>query len=141
MSGSMEPGLAVGALVVVRPVAGDDIAVGDIITFQLESGEPTVATHRVISTGLASTGEIRWQTQGDANDQPDALPVRPVQVKGEAWYSVPHLGHVNTLIEDAHRAVLITATASALLLYAAVMAAGTIRDRIRSQPQGVTDGS
>ena len=44
-SGSMEPQIKTGSLVVTRPVEPDEIAVGDIITFKSASGG-TMITHR-----------------------------------------------------------------------------------------------
>ena len=75
LTGSMQPGLPPGTLIVVRPVNDADLALGDIVTYQLESGEAPVVTHRVVAMGYDGRGELRLQTQGDANDVPDA-----------AWY-------------------------------------------------------
>ena len=92
LTGSMAPSYPPGTLVVVRPVAAEDIAIGDPITYQLRSGEPTVVTHRVVGIGYDGTGERVFSTQGDANESPDAVPVKPVQVRGEVWYAVPWFG-------------------------------------------------
>ena len=40
LTGSMEPGLPPGTLVVVKPVPADRIAIGSVITYQLDSGTP-----------------------------------------------------------------------------------------------------
>lgn len=82
LTGSMSPGLPAGSLVVVRPVAPDAVGVGAVITYQLESGEPAVATHRVVAVETAINGDLAFVTQGDANEVADAEPVRPVQIKG-----------------------------------------------------------
>ena len=84
-TGSMSPGMPAGTLVVVEPVEAEDIGVGDVLTYQLRSGDPTVVTHRVVEQGVDMTGQPRWRTQGDANDAADAEWVRPVQVKGVRW--------------------------------------------------------
>src|SRR6478752_3117022 len=49
LTSSMEPGLPPGTLVVVKPINPDDIVIGTVVTYQLESGEPTVVTHRVVA--------------------------------------------------------------------------------------------
>src|SRR5690349_15135581 len=50
-TGSMRPSMPPGSLVISKPIDPVDVAAGDVITFQLKSGESTVVTHRVISVG------------------------------------------------------------------------------------------
>lgn len=118
LTGSMRPALPAGTLVVVRPVALDDVAVGDVVTYQLRSGDPTVVTHRVVAVGFRADGERVLTTQGDANDVRDAEPVRAVQVRGTVWYAVPYLGRASTVLDASQRQAAVQAVAAALLLYA-----------------------
>lgn len=119
LSGSMEPVYTPGDLVVVRPIPADEIRVGEILTYQLNSGEPDLVTHRVLSRSMTSTGETTFLTQGDANDAPDENPVREVQVVGTVWYTIPKLGWINQLISGETRQWLIPAVAGLLFAYAA----------------------
>ncbi|WP_167132052.1 signal peptidase I [Paramicrobacterium chengjingii] len=128
-SGSMEQTLPIGSLVVVRPVAPRDITVGDIITYQLRSGEPEVATHRIISSGVGTDGDIRWRTQGDANSTADPIPVRAEQIKGVMWYVVPWLGYMSIFVGAEQKASLLLVVGVALLGYAAVVWSLAIRER------------
>lgn len=125
---SMEPGLPPGTLVVVRPTPVDDIRVGDVITYQIRSGEAAVVSHRVMSKTYAD-GELTFVTKGDNNDTVDPEPVREVQVRGKLWYSLPLLGWVNTLLNGSNRTVVVAVAAGALFLYAAVSVIGAVRDR------------
>lgn len=125
---SMEPGLPPGTLVVVRPTPVDDIRVGDVITYQIRSGEAAVVSHRVMSKTYAD-GELTFVTKGDNNDTVDPEPVREVQVRGTLWYSLPLLGWVNTLLNGSNRTVVVAVAAGALFLYAAVSVIGAVRDR------------
>jgi len=68
MSGSMEPALKVGGLIVTKPEKIENIAAGDIITFQI--GKQKV-THRVADINPDKEGKIWFQTKGDANEEPD----------------------------------------------------------------------
>jgi signal peptidase len=131
MTGSMQPHYPPGTLVVVKPLPVGEIHTGDVITYQLESGEAPVVTHRVVQIGTNLDGDVRLVTQGDANDIPDAEPVRPVQVKGRLWYSVPYLGYLNNVIGGNERRVGIYLVAAGLLGYAAFMFAGSTRERRR----------
>ncbi|EFQ83859.1 signal peptidase I [Aeromicrobium marinum DSM 15272] len=129
LTSSMEPGMPPGTLVVTRPVEAEEVRVGDVITYQLESGRPTVVTHRVVGVEYDLTGELRLITQGDANDIPDADAVLPVQVRGERWYAIPFIGHITTKISNDTRQVATVAVATALVGYAGFMFVGAVRDR------------
>ena len=121
LTGSMQPDLPPGSLVVVRPVEPDEIGLGDVVTYQLRSGEPTVVTHRVVGVGRSTRGEVVLTTQGDANASPDAETVRGVQVRGAVRYSLPRVGRVGTLMTpDEHRLAL-RLSAAGLFLYAGVL--------------------
>lgn len=133
LTGSMQPALPPGTLVVVKPVQPEDVAVGTVITYQLESGRPTVVTHRVVRVGIDGTGQRIFSTQGDANNAPDAKPVLPAQVRGEQWYSVPYLGHLNNALAGGERAIAVYVVGFGLILYAASMFANAARDRRRDR--------
>ncbi|SDJ76049.1 signal peptidase, endoplasmic reticulum-type [Nocardioides sp. YR527] len=133
LSGSMRPGMPPGSLVVVRPVDPATLRIGDVITFQLRSGEPAVATHRITGIGTDTTGERVFTTRGDANDADDVKPVRMVQVRGERWYWLPYVGHLNSLLTGEQRAITRLVGAGLLGGYALVMFGGSIRDRRRER--------
>ena len=130
LTGSMRPDLPPGTLVVVKPAPTDEIGIGTVITYQLNSGEPTVVTHRVVSVGFDGKGKRVFTTQGDANNVADAKAVMPVQVKGKVWYSVPYLGRVNNAITGKERSFTMIVVVSGLLLYATFMFTGALRDRV-----------
>lgn len=126
-TGSMRPTLTPGTLVVVRPVDPDEIRIGSVITYQLESGQEQVVTHRVTGFGLNNvTGDRTFRTTGDANDAVDPEPVRPVQIRGEVWYAVPFVGRLNDLLTGR---LPVMAVVAGLLGYAVAMFGGAARDR------------
>ncbi|MCD9153088.1 signal peptidase I [Aeromicrobium duanguangcaii] len=129
LTGSMEPNLPPGTLVVVKPKPAEDIGIGSVITYQLRSGDPTVVTHRVTSVGHGSDGELSFITKGDANAAEDLEPVRPVQVKGVLWYSVPKLGWLGNTIDQDQRDAAVYLVVGGLGLYAAWMFGGALRER------------
>lgn len=130
LTGSMRPDYQPGSLVVVRPVDLNEIQVGDVVTYQLVSGEPEVVTHRVVGVGNTLGGEQRFILRGDANNTNDA-PVVPEQIRGKLWYAVPLLGFVNSAISGQQRTWLIWLAVGGLLCYSAVMLAGAWRDNRR----------
>jgi signal peptidase len=132
LTGSMNPSYPPGTLVIVKPIATDQIRLGDVITYQITSGQPGVITHRVIQIVEPSEpgDTVSFITKGDANSLPDA-PVKPVQVRGKVWYAVPFLGWVNNAINGSSRALIVPIVAGGLFLYAGFMAASTVVDRRR----------
>jgi signal peptidase len=96
-SGSMEPELTVGSLVVVRPVDPETVVTGDIITFSLEGVDETVVTHRVIS--MERNSPLVFRTKGDANVNPDPFAVPARNVVGKVVLNVPLLGYVTKYVK------------------------------------------
>lgn len=129
LTSSMRPTLPPGTLVVVRPVDPAALGVGDVITYQLRSGDPEVVTHRIVQVDARLDGTTGFRTQGDANDSADRGEVLPVQVKGRLWYAVPFLGRLNTLMTGRQHQLLVDVAAALLLGYAAVMFVGSARER------------
>lgn len=138
LTGSMRPHYPPGTLVVIKPADMSSISTGDVITYQLKSGDPTVVTHRVVKQGFNATGDQFVRTQGDANNVADALPVQAVQIKGKLWYAVPYLGYVNNYVTSKERNIVMIASVSFLLLYAAYMFTSAARERWRTTPRHVS---
>lgn len=138
LTGSMAPEMPPGSLVLVKPVDPASLTTGTVITYQIESGEPTVVTHRIVSQGVQSDGTPIFLTKGDANESADKTWVRPVQIKGERWISIPHVGRVTNVLSHDVRQVAVNIAICALLGYAAFMfgtAAVSSRRRGRSNGQ------
>jgi signal peptidase I len=128
LTGSMSPTYDPGSVVVVRPTPTEDLRVGDAITFQERSGDPTVVTHRIVSVVFAGDGTRRFVTQGDANGAADAEPVREIQVRGKVWYSVPYVGHAATALDPGTRDNAVKVVAGGLFLYGAWLFVSGARD-------------
>jgi signal peptidase len=85
-SGSMEPAINVGDMVLAGPVGTGGIKPGVIISY--ESGKNLI-THRVLS--IDGNTLI---TKGDANKEPDPNPVRLSQVQSRYIFRIPYVGYV-----------------------------------------------
>ncbi len=96
VSGSMEPELKVGAVVITRPVDAEEIRVGDIITFYSPLSEK-MTSHRVIATEGGSP--FHFQTKGDANEDADPFSVPAENVVGEVCFHIPYLGYVAQFVK------------------------------------------
>ena len=91
LSGSMQPGMAVGAMVFTETVDPTAVGVGDVITFVRPAGQGELVTHRVVAVDT-STGTPVFTTKGDANDVADLDPVPASSVVGTPRWVVPELG-------------------------------------------------
>ncbi|WP_246142308.1 signal peptidase I [Lacisediminihabitans profunda] len=140
---SMEPVLPPGTLIVVRPVKPDQVAVGDVVTYQIESGKPDVITHRVIAIDFTPSGTRSFTFKGDNNAVADADPVREVQIVGRLWYSIPLIGYLSLWLNGDARAVIVPVLAGLLFLFAAYMFAsgivGAVRGRRRERDDAPVD--
>jgi len=97
LSGSMEPAIEVGSLVVTRPTKPEEVVVGDIITFRPVSvGENTI-THRV--TGIGQSSSIYFETKGDANDKPDPFTVPAQNLIGKICFITPSWGYFTEFLK------------------------------------------
>ncbi len=89
-SGSMEPSILTGSLVVIRPQTS--YGVGDVVTFESASADvPT--THRIIGV-RESAGQTFFMTKGDANEEADTQEATLRSVIGEVELAVPYAGFV-----------------------------------------------
>ncbi len=94
LSGSMEPGIPVGSIVIVKETEADQLQKDDVITYRL-SGD-TMVTHRVVENDTETKQLI---TKGDANDAPDASPVAYTSVVGKKVIHFPLLGYLTIYIK------------------------------------------
>jgi signal peptidase len=96
MSGSMEPELKVGGLVITRPVDLKEIRVGNIITFYCPLNKE-MTSHRVIA--IESGTSAYFRTLGDANKAPDPFIVPVQNIVGKVCFHIPYLGYVAQFIK------------------------------------------
>ncbi|MDR0917382.1 MAG: signal peptidase I [Oscillospiraceae bacterium] len=90
LTGSMEPDIETGSLVVVSARA--PYGVGDTVTF--ESGGVRPVTHRIVSIN----GDV-IRTQGVANNTPDA-PITRDAIRGKVVRVLPGVGNLLTALRE-----------------------------------------
>ncbi len=90
-SGSMEPYIKTGGIVVIAPKTSYEV--GDVITFGKDTKTQIPTTHRVVS--IDGTGPLRtFTTKGDANDAEDPQVTRLSDISGKVILTVPYLGFI-----------------------------------------------
>lgn len=95
-SGSMEPQLKVGGMVLTRPVASQDIEVGDTITFYSPLNKQQTV-HRVVA--VEDTPSLFFRTKGDANESPDPFVVPAENVAGKVYFHILYLGYATQFLK------------------------------------------
>lgn len=91
-SGSMEPNIPTGSLVIVKPESS--YSIGDVITFGADTQTQVPTTHRIVAYEAGENGATDFQVKGDANEDPDPNPVRRADVIGKVAFHVPKVGYV-----------------------------------------------
>jgi signal peptidase I len=92
LSGSMEPALDTGDMVVDNQIAPIDARPGDIVTFKDPRSHDRMITHRLRSVSIAG-GTARIVTKGDANDATETWTVPAGGRIGRVAYRLPMLGY------------------------------------------------
>ena len=90
-SGSMTPAIRTGDVVVVRPIAPTEAAIGDIVTFKDPAGSDRLLVHRVRAISR-SGDQFEVITKGDANSTQERWKVAADGTIGTVAYRVPALG-------------------------------------------------
>lgn len=111
ITGSMEPELPVGALVVIVPTAFENIQAGDDIAFVMNE-DLTVVTHRVASVNEA---EQSFVTRGIANEVDDINPVRYENTLGKVAFSAKGLGYVISWLDPLPNKIIAVCAIAALV--------------------------
>jgi signal peptidase len=124
LSGSMEPAIPTGSVVVSRPVSAEEVREGDIIMFSSPAGN-VLTTHRVVKVEQKSDGP-HFATKGDANKGADIDPVVPDQLVGIIIFSVPSLGYLISFIRTPFGLVL------CILVPVAVLIIGELLNLLKS---------
>ncbi len=99
-SGSMEPTIKTGDLIVVRIANGitsplpnmiSKYKVGDTIAFGGDKNPNVLTTHKIVAKKIVS-GKTLYQTQGDANKTADTKLIAEEQIVGKSILTLPKVG-------------------------------------------------
>ena len=105
-TGSMRPGIPVGALVASVPVAPDDVAVGDVVMFRppepFADADGTPVAHRVVAVETQGA-RLLVRTRGDANAAADpwVLDARGTTFYRVTWDSLA-AGRVTAMVDPSN---------------------------------------
>jgi signal peptidase len=127
-TGSMEPAIPVGSVVVIKPVDPETLKIGDIICFTLT--EPTSITHRI-----ANVTDEGFITKGDANEDPDQWTVRKENVIGKVIFTIPFIGYLGYFVRTPTGFILLIVVPASVII---IMEIRNIAKELRKQKQEQT---
>lgn len=102
ISGSMEPNIHVGDIVITKNVDASDIKVGDVITF---NNDKYTITHRVID--IIQNEEIYYKTKGDHNSVADKDLIKYNNIEGVCKFRIEKIGVIFMHSKAIIRAIII----------------------------------
>jgi signal peptidase I len=97
LTGSMEPTLETGSVVVDEVIHPTDARVGDIVTFSDPANPDRLITHR-LRRARVEGDTAHMVTLGDANDAPERWDVKVDGEIGRVLFHVPMLGRVREFV-------------------------------------------
>lgn len=120
LSGSMEPAISKGSLILVRPV--DKYQTGDIITFRGEGDSKETVTHRIINVVEdKDNNKFGYETKGDANEDPDPELIARRRVIGKVMVKFPWLGHPVAFAQTQEGLLILIIVPGIFIIYSEVM--------------------
>lgn len=97
VTGSMEPLIKPGDIVLLQKIQGEEAQIGDVIQY-FHPEEEIYITHRVIA--VDNDAKKVLQTKGDNNPSPDSFPVFLEQVKGKVVGTIPKAGWLTLILRS-----------------------------------------
>ncbi len=103
ISGSMEPNINIGDIIVVKSTEQKALTKGDIISFRENQ---SIITHR-INEVLKLDGEIKYRTKGDKNNICDSELVKYENIEGKVILILPKVGKLILFLQKRKVIILL----------------------------------
>lgn len=103
ISGSMQPNLRPGDIVIAERTGGSEVDTGTVIVFE-DPRRGDLVTHRIVER----LDDQTYRTQGDANRVIDPHPVPLGNIRGEGRWVVPLVGKPRVWIANGNWAAVVT---------------------------------
>ncbi|MEK7166684.1 MAG: signal peptidase I, partial [Patescibacteria group bacterium] len=114
-SGSMEPTVPLGSLVLVVPQI--EYTPGDIVTFfPSEKEKNNLVTHRINSFDSDTFGFI-YKTKGDANKSPDLATIGKEQILGKTVLTLPLIGFLTHQMQTPLGFIFVVIVPATVVVY------------------------
>lgn len=103
ISGSMQPELNIGDIVVVKEVGDNELNIDDIIAYR--SGQ-NIVTHRIVSINYVN-GQKQYTTKGDYNNIEDDEILTIKSIEGKVVNKIKYIGNITILLQEKFSIILI----------------------------------
>lgn len=128
-SGSMEPAIHTGSVVVVWPEK--EYREGDVITFKSTASKLDSVTHRIVKIEDVGQGKV-FTTKGDANNANDTNTVSSDKVIGKVLFSVPYFGYAVAAAKTPYGFAALIIIPAILIIYDEVK---KIKKELKNSPR------
>ena len=125
ISGSMEPELEIGDIVIIKETEESNLQVGDIISFR--QGQ-SVVTHRIIEINQTNEGN-KFITQGDSNNVKDSEEVIFNMIEGKQIGKIPFIGKISLMLDG--KIIILVIAFLIYIYYAHVSKVNGVKSRRR----------
>ena len=131
-SGSMEPAIKMGSIVVIKP--SESYKIGDTITFGEMTKTKSPITHRIFDIKMENGQEI-YITKGDANSTPDKKEIKKADVIGKVLFDISYLGYAVSAVKKPLGFLLILIIPALLVIIDEVL---KIKKELKKKPNATT---
>lgn len=135
LTGSMQPMIDPGDLVVTTPKPVREVRSGDVIVFH-PPGDDDLVVHRVVDVSKGASGPT-IRTKGDDNDSVDPW---NAELQGEVAWEVsrviPKVGHAAVLAKRPNARIIAIVGAALVFLYVTLQGIWTKRDDVMDEGVG-----
>lgn len=138
-TGSMEPTLKTGSLILVRPVS--DYKIGDIISFKPDVHKTNLdnVTHRIVNIENIN-GKTLYSTKGDANNVQDGDKIEKSQIFGKVFIKAPYLGYIIGYLRTLPGLIILIIIPSLIIIFEEINnikneTKRMLRDKVKKQDQ------
>lgn len=134
LSGSMEPTLMTGDMVISKWMRPDQAKVGDLVTFQSAESRKLI-THRVRSVKI-NGDRVDIATKGDANDTVEHWQAPSNGRVSRVEYDVPKVGYLTNLVSTTKGKLLMVVLPAILLAIYELVRLWRPEPRPKGRPEG-----
>jgi signal peptidase len=112
-SGSMEPAIKTGGIVVSKPQ--ESYQVGDVISYLDRESKKNI-THRIYSVEESAGGVSSYITKGDANNAPDPQAITNDRIVGKVIFTLPYVGYAVDTVKKPYGFLAIIIIPAAIII-------------------------
>ena len=113
VSGSMQPELNIGDIVIVKEVNDLELNINDVISYR--NGQ-NVVTHRIVRINYVD-GQKQYITKGDYNNVEDSIVLTIDSIEGKVVNKIKSLGNVTLFLQNKFSIILIMITFFIYILF------------------------